>query len=117
MHSHIYHFLALAVLALLVHASPIPVIREGDVEPVETIGGILDNSINFSEIAEAILMPRIEEWLTHKPFSPGFSAITNSSSVFEKLAEYAVESERSLNQTASFVYSSNENETTVEFEP
>jgi hypothetical protein len=116
MHSHIYHFLALAVLALLVHASPIPVIREGDVESVEIIGGILDNSINFSEIAEAILMPRIEEWLTHKPFSPGFSAITNSSSVFEKLAEYAVESEGTLNPGVPFVFSSNENVTKIEFE-
>jgi hypothetical protein len=116
MHSHIYHFLALAVLALLVHANSIPAIREGDVESVETIGGILDNSINFSEIAEAILMPRIEEWLTHKPVSPGFSAITNSTSVFATLAEYVVESDRGLIPRFPFVYSSNENETTVEFD-
>jgi hypothetical protein len=90
MQFNFFHFFALAILALLVHANPIPVIREGDVESVETIDGILDNSINFLEIAEAI-MPLIEEWLTHKPVSPGFSTITNSSSVFEKLSEYVID--------------------------
>jgi hypothetical protein len=97
MHSHIYHFFALAILGLLVHANPIPVIRNGDVESVETtIGGILDNSTNFSAIAEAVLMPRIEEWLAQNPISPGFSTITNSTSVFATLADYVVESERGL---------------------
>jgi hypothetical protein len=86
------------------------------VESVETIGEILDNSINFSAKAEAIVLPRIEEWLVQKSIDVDFSTITNSSSVFAKLAEYAVESERGLIPRLSFVYSSNENETTVEFE-
>jgi hypothetical protein len=116
MHSHIYHFLALAVLALLVHAnySP-PGLRADDKERSKALFGILDNSDSFSPKVEAII-PRIEEWFVQKPFDVDFSTITNSSSVFAKLAEYAVESERGLIPRLSFVYSSNENETTVEFE-
>jgi hypothetical protein len=110
------HFLALAILALLVHANPTPGLRADDNEPAEALCGILDNSIDFSAKAEAIVIPRIEEWLVQKPFQSSFSAITNSTSVFKKLVEYVVESEKSRNQNASFVYSSNDNVTTVEFE-
>jgi hypothetical protein len=46
----------------------------------------------------------------------GFSIITNSSSVFEKLADYVIESERGRNQNASFVYSSYDNATSFKFE-
>jgi hypothetical protein len=76
---------------------------------------ILDNSNSFWAIAEAVI-PRIEEWFLQKPFDIDFSAIIDKSSVFEKLAEYAVESERGLNQKAAFIYSSNENKTTFKFE-
>jgi hypothetical protein len=114
--SHILHFLTLALLALLVHANPIPGIRADDNEPAEALNGILDNSINFSAKAEAILMPRIEEWLVQKPFQSTFSTITNSTSVFKKLVEYVVESERGRHHNASFIYSSNDNVTTVEVE-
>jgi hypothetical protein len=116
MHSHFIHFFALAVLALLVQSNSTAGLRADDKEPAQALGVILDNSINFSAKAEAIVMPRIEEWLAQRPVSSGFSAITNSSSVFEKLAEYAVESVRGFIPRLSFVYYSNENETTVEFE-
>jgi hypothetical protein len=86
-----------------------------DKESAEALGGILDNSINFSAKAEAI-MPRIEEWFVQKPFDVDFSAIINASSIFTKLSEYVVESEGVRNPNASFTYSSNENEATIEFE-
>jgi hypothetical protein len=116
MHSHIYLFFALAILALLVHANTTPGLRADDKEPAKALGEILDNSINFSAKAEAIVMPRIEEWLAQRLFQSTFSLITNASSVFAKLAEYVVESERGLIPRLSFVYSSNENEATIEFE-
>jgi hypothetical protein len=115
MHFHFYHLLVVAVLAFQVHAnySP-PGLRADDKERSKALGVILHNSVNFSEMVEAI-MPRIEEWLVH-PFEKTFSVITDSSSVFAKLAEYVVESERGLIPRLSFVYSSNENEATIEFE-
>jgi hypothetical protein len=116
MHSHIYLFFALAILALLLHANTTPGLRADDKEPAKALGEILDNSIKFSAKAEAIVMPRIEEWLAQRLFQSTFSIITNASSVFAKLAEYVVESERGLIPRLSFVYSSNENEATIEFE-
>jgi hypothetical protein len=116
MHSHFIHFFALAVLALLVQSNPIPGIRAEDEEPAKALSGILDNSINFSAKAEAIIIPRIEEWLIQRPFQSTFSAIIDATNVFAKLAEYVVESERSHNLNSTFVYSSNDNVTTVEFE-
>jgi hypothetical protein len=62
-------------------------------------------------------MPRIKEWFVQTPFQYTFSDITNSSSVFEKLAEYVVESKKGFRPEARSVYSSNENETTFQFEP
>jgi hypothetical protein len=115
MHFHFYHLLVVAVLAIVVQSNSTPGIRANDMEPAEALGGILENSINFEVIAEAIIMPRIEEWLVH-PFDKTFSSITNSSSVITKVAEYVVESEGVRNPNASFAYSSNENETMVEFE-
>jgi hypothetical protein len=116
MHFHFYHFLVVAVLAGLVHAnySP-PGLRVDDKERSKAFGGILHNSVNFSAMVEAI-MPRIEEWFVQRPFDVDFSDIVIESSVFAKLAEYVVESEGARNPSASFAYSSNENETTVEFE-
>jgi hypothetical protein len=115
MHFHFYHLLVVAVLAGLVHAnySP-PGLRADDKERSKALGEILDNSDSFSAMVEAI-MPRIEEWLV-QPFDVNFSAIINASSVFTKLSEYVVESERGRHYNASFAYSSNENETMVEFE-
>jgi hypothetical protein len=115
MHFHFYHLLVVAVLAIVVQSNSTPGIREKDMEPAETLGRMLDNSINFSVMFEAV-MPRIEEWLVQIPFQFTFSAITNSSSVFSKLAEYVVESVRGRHYNASLIYSSNENETTIEFE-
>jgi hypothetical protein len=115
MNFNIFHLLVVAVLALLVHANLTPPgLRAEDDERSNALFGILDNSISFSAKVEAV-MPRIEEWLVQKPFQSTFSAITNSSSVFKMLAEYVVESEGARNPNASFAYSSNENETTVEF--
>jgi hypothetical protein len=113
--SYILHLLTPALLALLVHAKTTPGIRADDIESAEALGGILDNSNSFWALAEAI-MPRIEEWLVQKPFQSTFSAITNSTSVFKKLVEYVVESERGRHHNASFIYSSNDNVTTVEVE-
>jgi hypothetical protein len=115
MHFKIYHFIFLALLAFLVQSNSIPGIRAEDEERSNALGEILDNSINFRVKAEAI-MPRIKEWFFYTQFQSTFSAITNSSSVFTKLAEYVVESVRGRHYNASFAYSSNENETTVEFE-
>jgi hypothetical protein len=113
---HFFHFLVIAVLPLyLVHANTTPGIRAEDMDRSNALGGILDNTINISGMVEAI-MPRIEEWFVQKPFEPDFSVNINASSVFAILAEYVVESERGINQNSSFVYSSNENETTIEFE-
>jgi hypothetical protein len=116
MHFHFFNFLVVAVLAGLVHAnySP-PGLRADDKERSKALCGILHNSVNFSEMVEAI-MPRIEEWFVQKPFDVDFSDIINASSVFTKLSEYVVESERGLIPRLSFVYSSNENEATIEFE-
>jgi hypothetical protein len=116
MHFNFYHLLVVAVLAVLVHANLTPPgLRADDKERSNALFGILDNSIDFSAIVEAV-MPRIKEWLVQKPLQSTFSSITNSSSVFKMLAEYVVESEGARNPNASFAYSSNENETTVEFE-
>jgi hypothetical protein len=109
------HFLAIVELVLLVQSNSILGLRADDNEAAEALGRILDNSIDFSAKAEAIVMPRIEEWLVQRPFQSTFSTITISS-VFTKLAEYVVESEGVHNPNASFVYSSNKNKTTVEFE-
>jgi hypothetical protein len=115
MNFNFFHFLVVAVLALLVHADTTPPgLRAEDDERSNTLFGILDNSIDFSAIVEAVI-PRIEEWLVQKPFQSTFSAIINASSVFVKIAEYVVESERGLIPRPLFVYSSNENETTIEF--
>jgi hypothetical protein len=112
---YFFPFLLVTVLALVVQSNSTPGLRLEDREPAEALAGILDNSINFLVIAEAV-MPRIEEWLVH-PFDKKFSSVTDSSSVFTNLAEYVVESERGFYPRFSFVYSSYENETTVEFEP
>jgi hypothetical protein len=113
MHFHFFHFLVVAVLALLVHANLTPPgLRAEDDERSNALFGILDNSIEFSAIVEAV-MPRIEEWLVQKPFQSTLPI--NASSVFVKLAKYVVESERGLIPRLSFVYSSNDNETTIEF--
>jgi hypothetical protein len=116
MNFHFFHFLVVVVLALLVHADTTPGIRAKDEERSNALFGILDNSINFSAIVEAV-MPRIKEWFVQKPFQSTFSAIVNASSVFEKLAEYVVESKKGFRPEARSVYSSNENETTFQFEP
>jgi hypothetical protein len=116
MHFNFFHFLVVAVLALEVHANTTPWLPAYDIEATQ-LGGILANSIDFSAKAEAVLMPRIKEWLFQNPFQSNFSAITNSSIVFEKIAEYVVESEKGFHPEVRNVFSSNENETTVEFEP
>jgi hypothetical protein len=115
MNFHFFNFLVGAVLALLVHADTTPGIRAEDDERSNALFGILDNSVSFSAIVEAV-MPRIKEWLVH-PFDKTFSSVTNSSSVFTKLAEYVVESKKGYHPYARSVYSSNENETAVQFEP
>jgi hypothetical protein len=116
MNFHFFHFLFVAVLAGQVHANLSPSsLRADDKERSNALGGILDNSINFLPKAEAI-MPRIEEWFVQRPFDVDFSTIINASSVFAKLAEYVVESERGIIPRLSFVYSSSENEATIEFE-
>jgi hypothetical protein len=50
------------------------------------------------------------------PFNSSFSAITNASSVFAKLAEYVIEGESGPIPSISSVFSYNANELTVEFE-
>jgi hypothetical protein len=115
MHFHFFQFLVVAKLAVLVHANTTPGIRAEDIESTQALDGILDNSNSFSPKVE-VIMPRIEEWLVQMPIDVDFSAIINASSVFTKLSEYVVESEGVRNPNASFTYSSNENETTVEFE-
>jgi hypothetical protein len=116
MHFNFYHLLVVAVLAVLVHANDSPPgLRADDKERSNALFGILYNSVNFSPKVEAI-MPRIEEWFVQRPFDVDFSAIINASSIFTKLAEYVVESDRGLIPRLSFVYSSNENEATIEFE-
>jgi hypothetical protein len=41
------------------------------------------------------------------PLHPRFSTITNSSSIFETLAGYVVESERGISPIAAFISASN----------
>jgi hypothetical protein len=84
--------------------------------PQEALYELIDGSIDFSANIE-VIMHRIEEWFVQIPVHSSFSAITNSSYVFKKLAEYVVESKRGevVSGRASLVYSSNENVTIVEF--
>jgi hypothetical protein len=116
MNFQVIYFLLVTTLALLVHANPNSAIKEGDLVSTKALFGIIDSSIIFSAKAEAI-MPRIKEWFFYTPYQSGFSAIINASSVFATLAEYVVESEQGFIPRLSFVHSSKENETTVEFEP
>jgi hypothetical protein len=64
-----------------------------DLVSLDVLDYVLEGSTNFSAMAE-VLMPRIGEWFVQNPFDPTFSAIIDSSNVFEKLAEFVVESER-----------------------
>jgi hypothetical protein len=117
----------LALLSLLAQSSPV---SERDNEAyneenppqslissnsLDSIKKVIDNSVNFREITQVIL-PRIEEWFAEIPIHPGFSTITNSSSIFTTIAGYVVESERGISPIAAFVSSSNESVTTIEVE-
>jgi hypothetical protein len=82
---------------------------------IDSIEEVIDNSVSFRAIAEAII-PQIEEWFVPIPLHPRLSAITNSSSIFEKLASYVVESEREISPIGAFISSSNDSETTIEIE-
>jgi hypothetical protein len=58
-------------------------------------------------------MLNIEEWFVQ---THAFSAIIDSSSVFERVAEYVIESERGISLgSASLIYTPRENVTVVEF--
>jgi hypothetical protein len=81
---------------------------------LDSIKEVIDNSVNFREIAQVIL-PRIEDWFIQLPLHPRFSTITNSSSIFTTIAGYVVESERGISPIA-FISSSNETETNFQFE-
>jgi hypothetical protein len=92
-------------------------VRAEDIERIDVVEEVLDNS-NLAAAVD-VIMPRIEEWFVQKPFDANFSAVTESSSIFEKLAEYVADSEgveRGSTPGAPFVYSY-ENVTTVAFAP
>jgi hypothetical protein len=131
------HFqIRVVVLALLSLAQSNPTKRARDNEPsdaepsskrtkreiisssrssIDSIEEVIDNSVNFRAIAEAII-PQIEEWFVPIPLHPRLPAITNSSSIFETLAGYVVESERGISPIGAFISSSDESVTTVELE-
>jgi hypothetical protein len=130
-HQHFQVFVV--VLALLSRAQSTPTKRARDNEPydiepppkrvissssknvLKPFKEVIDNSVNFRGIAEVVI-PRIEEWFAEIPIHPGFSTITNSSSIFTTIAGYVVESKRGISPIAAFISSSNESVTTIEVE-
>jgi hypothetical protein len=90
-------------------------IRADDLNSAGSFKELIENSVNFREITQVIL-PRIEDWFVPIPLHPRFSTITNSSSIFEKLASYVVESEREISPIGAFISSSNDSVTTIKIE-
>jgi hypothetical protein len=86
--------------------------RENDLTSLEALEEKLVISHNFSAMSEVIMLI-IEKWFVQ---THAFSAIIDSSSVFERVAEYVIESERGISLgSASLIYTPRENVTVVEF--
>jgi hypothetical protein len=64
---------------------------------------------------EDAIMPRITEWFAEKPVQSDFSTIINNS-VFKKLVEFIVESEKGFLPNASFIYSRDGKNASIEID-